>query len=107
MSKRVRGQSLEERVWLWMFRQPGPVKLATVREQFNLDKPAASHVMRRLTWKKSAVRTGVTHTVQYTPTGVRPDDMRGTALATLRILQQHTKARTKRHHGRNRPANWR
>lgn len=93
---RVRGRSLEERVWYWLRRQEGAVKLADVCSAFDLNRRAASSCCRRLVAKGSAVRHGNTVNVTYQPTDICPDDMRGTAINTLRVLQRYSKAKTKR-----------
>ena len=90
--KRNRDSSLEERVWRWLRKQKEPVKLVMVREHFHLDKAAASHCLRRLTWKGSAKRKGRTLAVTYQATTIPPFDLRGTAPGTLVVLDTHRHA---------------
>ena len=80
-------------MWFWLRRNPQS-RPKDVMVHFGIDKPSASHCLRRLVWKGSATSTGKTHAIKYVATEVRPEDMRGTALNTLRVLQKYTAART-------------
>lgn len=88
------GKTLEDRVWYWLGKNPG-ARPKDVMAHFEIKKAAASHCLRRLTWKGSATVVGKTHAVRYTATSQRPDDLRGTSINTLLTLQKHTVARRK------------
>ena len=76
-----------ERIWRWLHKHPAtaPRELA---EALDLHPKLASHALRALLKRGSAKRTGHTNSVRYTATNQRPTDLRGTAPATLRNLEQ-------------------
>lgn len=88
-SGRGDGLTLEERVWRWLKKQQGPVKVVAVREHFHVDRHAAGQCLRRLVKKGSASTAGCTHTTTYTATTIPPFDLRGTAPGSLRVCAQY------------------
>lgn len=84
---RKHGQSLEQRVWFWLRRQPTPVRVSDLMAAMGLHQNAASHSLRRLGWKGCAVATGYGNGTRYVATRIRPDDLRGLAPGSQRVLQ--------------------
>ena len=86
MTKRVRGQSLEQRALAFLRKRGGATRIADVMAHLAIDRLAASTALRRLLAKGSVTATGTTGDRMYCATSVRPDDWRGTSPGRVRAL---------------------
>lgn len=96
LNKRERGRTVEQRAWWVMHSRPEELwRPSTIAAALGISVRAASNTLRRLLWKDVARREGKTHAVRWYATGVRPDDLRGTAVGSGAVFKAKAKARRK------------
>ena len=86
---RVKGLTVEQRVWRFIRKQAAPVSCRELAQQFDYSLLRMGGVMRRLRDKGSVQTHGVNNQTRYTATDVKPEDFRGTAPGTLAVLRKN------------------
>lgn len=83
---------LQEPLWRWL-RSHGPATPRAVCRAFKIKRYSASKCLQKLMAKGCVTRVGYGSKLTYTATAVKPEDMRGTAVNSVRTMQRYAEAR--------------
>lgn len=75
---------------MWLRGRKEPSTRAQAVARFKIKPAAASHALRRLVWRGSAKRIGSGKFSTYIATSLRPVDLRGTAVGSLKALTKYS-----------------